>query len=125
LFHHLVGRALRCKFNHPVREPMPPLCRQPVPVGQEPNLSYPGRNIRKAIHLRNIIIVELRIAPGCHGHFRKTIDRTRHFPVNERNGEAVSGDDIPWSRVTMPDDIGYAEVAAESWAPECGAIRPK
>ena len=58
----------------------------------------------EAIEGRDVVVVELGVEPHDLSEFPGRVDGAGVVPVDERDGEPVSGDDVPRSEVAVSDD---------------------
>jgi hypothetical protein len=87
---------------------------QPVGVGDGGELPGPVFRGRQVLDPGDDVVVQLGVEPGQLGQLDERVDRPGGFPVDEGDGHAVPGDDVPRRgvadhRVAAPvDDVPAA-----------------
>jgi hypothetical protein len=76
----------------------------------------------RAVHFRDVVIVELGIVPRRHSNLGQAIDRSRRLPIDYGGRLAVAPDHVPRGGIEMPDDVRCTNLSAEPWANASGFL---
>jgi hypothetical protein len=95
--------AVYGELDHPVYKTNPFRRRQAIGVKKQPDLLATASSGRQTELFCDIIVMKLSVQPGNFRQLPQGIDWPGEFPVDERDRDAVLGDDVPWAQITVAD----------------------
>ena len=114
---HLVGSAQHDEVPHRLDKANAISASKSVAIEQRSHLPRARLRRSKAFPLRNVIVEKLSIEPAGLRQFDEGIDRPGLLPIDEGDGLSVASNDVPRSRIAMPDTDRIAESSSEPRSP--------
>ena len=91
------------ELDHPVHEASP-FCRtQTIGVKKQPDLVAAAGGGRQTDPFCDVVVMKLSVQPRGFCQLPQGINWSGEFPVDERDGDAVLGDDVPRTQITVTD----------------------
>ena len=109
------------ELDHSVHEANPFRRRQAIGIKEKPDLvAAAGGGREKAQPFCDVVVMKLSVQPRGFCQFPEGVNRPGEFPVDERDGDAVLGDDVPRTRITVTEHRMIArQQTSERRLPAC------
>jgi len=102
------------ELDHPVHKADAFRRRQAIGVQEQPDLLAAVGGGRETDPLGDVVIMKLSVQPRGLRQLPEGIDRPGEFPVDQRDRNAVLGDDVPRTQIAMTDHrMGAGQEAGE------------